>query len=62
MSYLLEVCTTTEDLVVKSPSRVRLICIFVSLKLKNKVNNWPYLSNILMESHNILMVVAYDIT
>ena len=60
--YSLEVLSTTDALVVKSPPRAGLICIIVSLKLKNQVNNLPYLSNTLSKLSNILMVNAYDVS
>ena len=60
--YLLEVLSTTDALVVKSPPCAKLICIIVSLKLKNGVNNFPYVSNALFKFSNILRVHAYSVT
>ena len=60
--YSLEILSATDALVVKSPLCTGLICIIVSLKLKNQVNNLPYLSNALSTLSNTLMVNAYDVT
>ena len=47
---------------VQSPSHVRLICIIVSLKPKNRVNNLLPLSNSLLKFNNFLMVSAWHVT
>ena len=60
--YLFEVLSATDTLVVKLPPRAGLICIIVSLKLENQVNNLPYLSNPLSKVNNILRLHAYDVT